>query len=322
MKYPALPLKHIHAFVLSISISILGFPASTFAVDETEVSAKGTKDRIQALEAEIEALNNRIDNIQLTPGPQGEAGPQGPAGNDGAVGATGAQGPTGAQGADGTDGEDGADSAGPVVEFRPPTNYDDFNAGYAVGTRWVDTVGGEVYVLVDDSMGAAVWEQITPKTYAIGDTGPAGGIVFHVTDGGVHGLERAREMSAVYPLLEWGCEGVDVYDLANIVDRDVPDPNSGAFNTPLIVAQCGTESAAGYAAGFIWPDGQTGGYLPNKDELHRLCVLGFLPIGTWWSSTEFSSTRAWGQSTNSTACELALSNGDKELARTLSVRTF
>lgn len=52
---------------------------------------KGLPKQIRKLQAQINALQNELDNIQLTPGPQGEpgpAGPQGPAGNDGADGAT------------------------------------------------------------------------------------------------------------------------------------------------------------------------------------------------------------------------------------------
>jgi hypothetical protein len=32
-----------------------------------------------------------------------------------------------------------------------------------------------------------------PTTYAIGDTGPAGGIVFYITDGGLHGMEATPD---------------------------------------------------------------------------------------------------------------------------------
>ena len=58
-------------------------------------------------------LQNQIDNIQLTPGPQGpqgEVGPQGPQGDTGLTGDTGLQGeagPTGSQGVQGLQGEIG-----------------------------------------------------------------------------------------------------------------------------------------------------------------------------------------------------------------------
>lgn len=80
----------------------------------------------------ISGLNARIDNIQLTPGPQGpqgEAGPVGatgakgdrgdvgPAGAKGDTGATGAAGPRGDTGATGTKGDTGA--TGPRGEAGP-----------------------------------------------------------------------------------------------------------------------------------------------------------------------------------------------------------
>lgn len=106
--------------------------------DKDRDKKKGIKHRVDALEQELA-------NIELTPGPQGDPGPQGPqgiqgpAGNngaDGANGAVGAQGPQGpagndgapgVAGADGTNGIDGVDGAngangaqGPAGPAGPP----------------------------------------------------------------------------------------------------------------------------------------------------------------------------------------------------------
>ena len=43
--------------------------------------------------------------------------------------------------------------------------------------------------------------------YEIGETGPAGGRVFHISDGGLHGLEAAP---VDLPLATWGCAGVAI----------------------------------------------------------------------------------------------------------------
>ena len=43
-----------------------------------------------------------------------------------------------------------------------------------------------------------------PIEYAIGDTGPTGGIVFHVTNGGLNGLEAALVDQVT---ASWGCAG-------------------------------------------------------------------------------------------------------------------
>ena len=55
------------------------------------------------------SLYELIDNIQLTPGPQGEQGLAGTAGADGAQGAQGDTGDTGPQGETGATGPAGAD---------------------------------------------------------------------------------------------------------------------------------------------------------------------------------------------------------------------
>ena len=81
-----------------------------------------------------------------------------------------------------------------------------------------------------------------PTLYEIDDQGPAGGIVFHVTDGGLHGLEAAPvDQSDSAP---WGCGGI--LDGAN-------DPciGGGAQNTANILAGCiETPIAGDIAAGY------------------------------------------------------------------------
>jgi hypothetical protein len=72
------------------------------AADNIKSKAGGNNGRIQALEAEDIILHQRIDTIQLTPGPSGLQGEQGP---------TGLTGSAGKDGANGTDGVDGAQGA-------------------------------------------------------------------------------------------------------------------------------------------------------------------------------------------------------------------
>lgn len=47
-----------------------------------------------------------------------------------------------------------------------PAVSNDGTQGYAVGSRWVDTTGGESYICVDASTGAAVWSKTTVGTIA------------------------------------------------------------------------------------------------------------------------------------------------------------
>jgi len=130
--------------------------------------------------------------------------------------------------------------------------------------------------------------------YAIGDSGPAGGIVFHVTNGGLNGLEAAPVDQATAP---WNCFGTDVASVDNIAIAGTPDSNSGAVNSPLIAVACG--GAAAVAAVYIWPNGQADGFLPNKEELNLLYaqrnVVGSFASSLYWSSSEGNGGSAWRQ---------------------------
>jgi hypothetical protein len=141
-----------------------------------------------------------------------------------------------------------------------------------------------------------------PAIYAIGDTGPAGGLVFKVTAGGQHGLEAAPAPPVGDPSAEWCSTKSDIVGVYNVATRHIPDGHSGAHNTPLIEAACGATSPAAIAAAYVWPNGQTDGFLPNKEELDlmywNLAVAGlggFGDFNAYWSSSENDVSNAWGQ---------------------------
>jgi hypothetical protein len=73
------------------------------------IEGKGLPKKVRALQAGLSSLQTQVDNIELTPGPQGEQGPAGADGADGAPGLDGADGAPGADGADGATGPAGAD---------------------------------------------------------------------------------------------------------------------------------------------------------------------------------------------------------------------
>lgn len=62
-----------------------------------------------------EYVDEQIENIELTPGPQGPAGPQGPQGTQGIQGTQGPQGEQGPQGTQGTPGTNGQDGITPHI---------------------------------------------------------------------------------------------------------------------------------------------------------------------------------------------------------------
>ena len=127
-------------------------------------------------------------------------------------------------------------------------------------------------------------------TYKIGDTGPYGGIVFYISQDGSSGLEVALTDAGS---AEWGCYGTTVGAAGTGI-------GTGQSNTNTINAKCGNSTAAYLAANYTWPNGQTGGFLPSKDELNELYkhkdLVGGFASGYYWSSSEYHSFAAWLQS--------------------------
>ncbi|MFT5275048.1 MAG: hypothetical protein ACI9J2_001583 [Saprospiraceae bacterium] len=132
---------------------------------------------------------------------------------------------------------------------------------------------------------------IPPTLYAIGDSGPCGGIVYYITNGGLNGLEAAPSDQGV---AEWGCDGT-ITGASGLAIGD------GAANTAAILAAglCAGGSAAELASNYAG-GGCTGWYLPSRDELDLLYnqrgVVGGFDTGFYWSSSESSSVAAWGRS--------------------------
>ena len=42
-----------------------------------------------------------------------------------------------------------------------PGPNDDFSMGFTVGMQWVDTTGQQAYICINNSIGSAVWKQLT-----------------------------------------------------------------------------------------------------------------------------------------------------------------
>jgi hypothetical protein len=158
-------------FFTGIIILILSFSGTAAAKGGPKATVEQLKTEIADRRAADAVLQDSINNISLTPGPQGIQGEQGVAGNDGAVGSQGLQ---GVAGTNGTNGVDGTDSAGPIVDTRSPDIDDDMNDGFSVGTLWVDTTGGAAYIMTDNAPGSAIWKLITiaPASFVCSDAKP------------------------------------------------------------------------------------------------------------------------------------------------------
>ena len=127
-------------------------------------------------------------------------------------------------------------------------------------------------------------------TYSIGETGPAGGIVFYTTDRGRHGLEAAAADSTSSV---WGCYGDFIGSTPLAIGK-------GAANTAAIVAGCvSAENTAAEVANAYELNSFADWFLPSLGELNLLYlqkdVVGSFASNLYWSSSEGSSNLAWYQ---------------------------
>jgi hypothetical protein len=221
-------------------------------------------------------------------GDAGAAGAIGGIGNTGAKGEPGAAGAIGSIGNTGAKGDTGAAGLEPVILFTPPVAA---NYNYPLGQVWIDTTAYAVYILADNTAGAAVWINTagsTPVvTYAIGDDGPAGGIVFYITDGGLHGLEAARKDRSLGA--PWCTAATYISGTGTII-------GTGAFNTALISARCSEAGSAPTLADAYALNGYNDWFLPSLAELKELYgqrgVVGGFVSTYYWSSSQDGSL-AW-----------------------------
>ena len=146
-----------------------------------------------------------------------------------------------------------------------------------------------------DQLKAQLQSQASPAVYEIGDIGPAGGIVFYVTNLGTRGLEASPIDQGI---AIWGCRN------DGFLGADRKALGAGRPNTEDILAGCNPdelerqEIAAELASHYAL-NGFTDWYLPSEDELdlmltlkndrvspNALLITGLDPSALYWSSTE------------------------------------
>ncbi|MFZ4617034.1 MAG: chitobiase/beta-hexosaminidase C-terminal domain-containing protein, partial [Rectinemataceae bacterium] len=134
------------------------------------------------------------------------------------------------------------------------------------------------------------------KQYAIGDTGPAGGIVFYdkgsVSDGWRY-LEAAPSDQSTG--IQWDNGS---YTTTGAAATGI---GSGEANTATIVASQGAGSFAASLCANLVQGGYDDWFLPSKDELDliyqnlKLAGRGGFASAWYWSSSELNSNYAWTQ---------------------------
>jgi hypothetical protein len=139
------------------------------------------------------------------------------------------------------------------------------------------------------------------KEYKIGDTGPAGGIVFWVRADAPKGEWRYLEAApADLPEAAWGAYQKGIEGTEERI-------GSGKKNTELIVAKLKELGESGKAAQ-LCAEYEANGYrdwfLPSTDELVLMYLMyKNLKTNSWgefketyyWSSSQYYSDNAWGQ---------------------------
>jgi hypothetical protein len=130
--------------------------------------------------------------------------------------------------------------------------------------------------------------------YAIGDTGPAGGIIFYID--GSNYLEAAPS--------DQGSYGYWSIAFSSLIGTTGIAIGTGQSNTNDIIAQGAAISAAKLCADYEL-NGYDDWFLPSKDELNLMYeklylagLGGFSLYSTYWSSSEYDENQAWYQRFN------------------------
>jgi hypothetical protein len=240
--------------------------------------------------------NPKVWQLLAGVGATGVDGAIGSQGGIGSKGDTGLQGPIGLTGPSGTNGVDGV--VGPKGDAGIPTVGTDVgDMQYWDGNQWqvVPIIQPDPSIKPTLALcsGVPTWIlYFCPGTspYSIGETGPAGGKVFYITDSGLHGLEAAPADQADS---QWGCYGTSISGAQSIL------VGTGAANTAAIIAGCSEANTAAKVADAYVFNGFTDWYLPSKDELNLLYgqkdVVGSFANINYLSSTENFSFNAWIQ---------------------------
>lgn len=145
------------------------------------------------------------------------------------------------------------------------------------------------------------------NNYIIGNTGPAGGIIFQLSADGQHGLEAAQGGLENSNRAPWTPSVIQI-SATHAVKTGLYDGN---FNTDLIITVDGdgsSEDGASYSPAMLCANFNGGGYgdwyLPSKDELGLMFSnlhqegLGNFTADTYWSSSEYNTYDAWAQDFN------------------------
>jgi hypothetical protein len=158
--------------------------------------------------------------------------------------------------------------------------------------------------------------------YIIGDTGPAGGLIFYVNpDYEADGWQylEAAPVNTEWPDMQWSNV------TATLAGAEATAKGTGKANTAAIVGQSGHSSSAAKLCDDLKSGGSSDWFLPSGDELNlmytnlKVAGLGGFTAGYYWSSSEIGAKYALLLSFSNGS----LSNGSKDYtAYVRAVRAF
>ena len=198
------------------------------------------------------------------------------------------------------------DSDGDTLVYSLTTTLSGMSIDSSTGLiNWTPTAAGNYNVTVMVSDGALFDTQsftITVAesgTYAIGGTGPAGGLIFYDKGSYSNGWRylEAAPASTELTKKKWGSEGI-------LIGGTETGIGTGQSNTTTIVTWLNSNGETNRAAQLcdaLVYGGYSDWFLPSKDELNEMYKNLYLagvggPYGLcYWSSSEYGANYAWGQ---------------------------
>lgn len=180
--------------------------------------------------------------------------------------------------------------------YNPLATYDDGSCDPCVyGCMDNNASNYDAGATCDDGSCIRVIPTSSNCNWRIGDTGPAGGIIFYISptnsDDETTYLECSRYDIGVGK--EWGC-------LGDVIGQTFPDILMGQVNTDIILASCADPATAAELCDSHSNvhDGRTfdDWYLPSKEEMETIYFhlhaqgMGQFAGGYYWTSTENTVT--------------------------------
>ena len=220
------------------------------------------------------------------------------------------------------------EDSGLATEPMAPTKEDYAFSGWYKESGCTNAWDFDIDTVTADITLYAKWTSLIPSapTHALRDTGPAGGLIFYVKEGGYSDgwmYLEAAPASTEWTGKEWGSYGT-------LIGGTKEGIGTGQSNTTKIVTWLNSHSETGRAAQLcdaLVYGGYSDWFLPSLDELYLMYanlkvygVGGFVAVAYYWSSSEHDALHAWHQ--YFTYGDQDVSNKNHILLQVRAIRAF